>query len=228
MTAPFTIEQFLGVFAAYNTAIWPVQIVAYILGLAAVAALWLKWRLTRRLIPSILAIMWAMNAIGYHYLFFSAINPAATLFAGFFLLQAVLLAASAVSAKAMRFETRRDFRSIAGAAFIIYAMLIYPILGVWAGHGLMKGPMFGVAPCPTTIFTIGMLLLARGRRVALLSIIPLLWSLVGLAAALQLGIPEDFALPAAGAALIAALALEAFHAVRGRQTAAQKIQSADI
>ena len=53
----------------------------------------------------------------------------------------------------------------------------------------MTGPLFGVAPCPTTIFTIGMLLLARGGWVVWLSIIPLLWSLVGLAAALQLGFP---------------------------------------
>ena len=82
-------------------------------------------------------------------------------------------------------------------SFIVYALLIYELLGCWAGHGLMAGPLFGVAPCPTTIFTIGMLLLARGGWVVWLSIIPLLWSLVGLAAALQLGIPEDFGLPRA-------------------------------
>jgi hypothetical protein len=46
--------------------------------------------------------------------------------------------------------------------FIIYALLIYELLGYWAGHGLMAGPMLRVAPCPTTIFTIGVLLLARG------------------------------------------------------------------
>lgn len=38
MTPPFRVEQFLGVFAAYNMAIWPAQIVAYELGLIAVAA----------------------------------------------------------------------------------------------------------------------------------------------------------------------------------------------
>ena len=72
----------------------------------------------------------------------------------------------------------------------------------------MAGPMFGVAPCPTTIFTIGMLLLARGKWVARLSIIPILWSLVGLAASWQLGIPEDFGLPVVGICLVIALILE--------------------
>ena len=51
---------------------------------------------------------------------------------------------------------------------------------------------------PPTIFTIGLLLLARGTWVVWLSIIPFLWSLVGLAAALQLGIPEDLELPVGG------------------------------
>lgn len=36
---PFTREQFLGVFNDYNTAVWPAQVVACVLGLAVVAAL---------------------------------------------------------------------------------------------------------------------------------------------------------------------------------------------
>ena len=36
---PFTLEQFLNVFATYNKAIWPAQIAAYVLGTIAVAAL---------------------------------------------------------------------------------------------------------------------------------------------------------------------------------------------
>lgn len=206
---PFTIEQFLGVFAAYNATIWPVQIVAFVLGLDAVTALWQNRRVASHLISAILALMWAWNGIGYHFLFFTAINPAATLFAAFFVAQAILFAISAMSSKGLRFETKRDARTLLGAGFIAFALVVYPILGIWAGHGLTKGPMFGVAPCPTTIFTIGMLLLARGRWVVWLSIIPILWSLVGLAAAWQLGIPEDSALPVAGVILLVALAVDA-------------------
>ncbi len=39
---PFTLEQFLNVFATYNKAIWPAQILAYVLGAVAVAALFGK------------------------------------------------------------------------------------------------------------------------------------------------------------------------------------------
>lgn len=220
MTAPFTIEEFLGVFADYNAAIWPAQVVAYGLGLIAIAGLWNTRPLSSRVILSILALMWLLNGIGYHFLYFSAINPAAPLFAGFFVLEALLFAGCALVADGASFRIGRDFRSIAGLTSVVYAMLIYPVLGVLAGHGLMAGPMFGVAPCPTTIFTIGMLLLARGWWVAWLSIIPLLWSLVGLAAALQLGIPEDIGLPVAGLVLATVLAANAFLAFRGRRTSA--------
>ena len=54
----------------------------------------------------------------------------------------------------------------------------YEILGYHAGDGPMKAPLFGMAPCPTAIFTIGMLLLAHCRLVVWLAVIPIVWSLV--------------------------------------------------
>lgn len=174
MNAPFTIDQFLAVFVAYNAAIWPAQIAAHVLGFLAVTALWLNGLLGKRIVLSILAVMWAWNGIGYHLLFFTEINPVAKGFAALFVLQAILFAASASTANDLRFKAGPDLRSALALSLIVYALLIYEILGMWAGHGFMAGPMFGVAPCPTTIFTIGMLLLARGRWALWLSIIPLM------------------------------------------------------
>ncbi len=173
MTAPFSREEFLGVFMAYNTAIWPLQIVTFALGLIVVVALWRMWPIVGRLVP------------------------------------AILFALSALPPKGLRFEIGREWRTAWGAVFVIYALAIYPLIGIWAGHGLMKGPIFGVAPCPTTIFTLGLLFMARGSWVAWLAIIPFLWSLIGLAAAWQLGIPEDIALPVAGIVLLIVCCLDA-------------------
>ncbi len=210
MTLPFTIAQFLGVFAAYNAAIWPLQIVTFGLGLVVVIALWRKWPIAGQLVPAILALLWSVNGVGYHALFFASINPAAPLFAALFIAQAILFCASAMSPTGLRFETGRDGQTALGVGFVTYAMAIYPLIGIWAGHGLMQAPIFGVAPCPTTIFTLGLLLMARGFWVAWLAIIPFLWSLIGIAAAWQLGIPEDIALPVAGIALLITCALHAF------------------
>lgn len=205
MNPPFTIEQFLAVFATYNAAIWPFQIAAYGVVVVALWAVFVPQSRLVRLAFALMSILWAVTGIGYHLMFFAMINPIAPVFAAFFVLQAVLFLASAARPEDLQLRLGRDFRSIAGLATLSYALAIYPILGIWAGHGLLKGPMFGVAPCPTTIFTIGMLLIARGRWVIWLSIIPILWSMIGLAAAIQLGIPEDMAMPLVGAILAAVL-----------------------
>ena len=82
---------------------------------------------------------------------------------------------------------------------------LYEALALWAGHGLMQGPIFGVAPCPTTIFTAGILLLGHGSVLKWLSIIPVLWAVVGTSAAVLLGITEDLGLGVAGIVLATSL-----------------------
>lgn len=216
MKVPFTVEEFLAVFAAYNAAIWPFQIVAYALGALAILPVFLSRQYLTRLALAALAILWTFNGIGYHLLFFARINPIAPLFAAFFVLEAVLLLTSALHSGDLRFEFGADVPSVAGLMTIAYAVVVYPLLGLWAGHGWDAGPMFGVAPCPTTIFTIGLLMLMRGRWTTWLSIIPVLWSLVGVAAALQLGIPEDVAMPVAGVVLSGLLARTAWKDSRTR------------
>ena len=61
---PFTVEQFLGVFESYNLAVFPMQIVAYVLGLIAVFLVF-KNR-SGRIVPAILSFMWLWNGVMYH------------------------------------------------------------------------------------------------------------------------------------------------------------------
>jgi len=76
-------------------------------------------------------------------------------------------------------------------------MLIYPVLGYVLGHGYPNSPVFGVTPCPVTIFTFGLLLFANNVPKQIL-VIPLIWSVIGFSAALTMGIKEDIGLLAAG------------------------------
>jgi len=82
--------------------------------------------------------------------------------------------------------------------FIVYAMVVYPLLGFLSGHVYPGSPVFGVTPCPVTIFTFGFFLLARKKVPLGVLIIPFIWSLVGGSAAWTLGVPEDYGLLAAG------------------------------
>jgi hypothetical protein len=210
---PFSVEQFFAVFAAYNAAIWPAQIAAYGVGVAILAALLIGGLAGQRIILLGLAAMWAFNGAVYQLGFFAPLNPAARGFGAAFLLQALLFAGFAFGKRDLGFRIRFDLRGVLAAAMIAYALAIYEVLGSLAGHGLMAGPLFGVAPCPTTIFTIGLLVLSNNRAATWLAIIPLLWALVGTSAAILLSVREDFGLG------ISAVILLALILARSRQRA---------
>ena len=79
-----------------------------------------------------------------------------------------------------------------------YAAIAYPLIGVATGHRYPEMPMFGVTPCPVTIFTFGMLLLTMRPVPRWLLVIPFVWSLIGGSAAILLNVPQDWLLLVSG------------------------------
>ncbi|GAJ00751.1 unnamed protein product, partial [marine sediment metagenome] len=194
MNFPFTVNQFMEVFEKYNLAIWPMQVIAHLLGIAAVLLAIKKIGFSDRIISAVLSFYWVWMGIVYHLMYFSAINRVAYGFGFLFIIQGILFLIVGVIKPDISFKFRPDIFSITGSIFILYAILIYPILGNLLGHGYPKSPCFGVTPCPTTIFTFGMLLWTDKRVPKYILIIPLLWSIIGFGAALPLGIREDIGL----------------------------------
>lgn len=205
MPLPFTREQFFDIFAAYNAAVWPAQWIAYGIGAIALAGALRASALASRILSACLAVMWLWTGAVYHGLFFASINGAACLFAGLFVLQGIAFVAAGVIGERLSFAARRGAWGAIGWALIVYAGLLYPLIGLAAGHASERLPMFGITPCPVTIFTAGLLLLARPPLPAALVVIPALWSLIGGSAALLLGVPQDGMLPVAGVLLVASL-----------------------
>lgn len=195
---PFTSEQFLTVFVSYNNAIWPIQIAAYLLGGIAVALLFRKKPEADRVIAGILAMMWLWTGLGYHGLFFSVINKAAYLFAALFVVQGFYLVYAGVFRSQIGFGLRPGMATWVGAVFLAYSAIIYPLIGMTIGHPYPAMPMFGVTPCPVTIFTFGMFLLTIGPVPRGLLVIPVVWSLIGGSAAILLNVPQDWLLLLSG------------------------------
>jgi hypothetical protein len=77
-------------------------------------------------------------------------------------------------------------------------MAVYSIIGMTFGHNYPSAPIFRVAPCPATIFTCGILLWATSKVPFYLLIVPLLWSIVGMSAAISLKAPQHYGLVYAG------------------------------
>lgn len=193
---PFTLDQFLAVFAAYNEAIWPAQIAAYALG--AVAVLFRPGRSSNRIIAAVLAVMWLWTGIVYHGLFFAGINKAAFGFAALFIVQGIAFLYTGVIRDNLRFGPRMDVPAVAGGIFILYAAVLYPLIGIATGHGWPAMPMFGVTPCPVVIFSFGLFLLTTQRFSYWLLAIPFVWSLIGGSAAILLDVPQDWVLLLSG------------------------------
>jgi hypothetical protein len=122
-----------------------------------------------------------------------------------FVVQGILLILSGSVLHQLKFGYMNDWASWGGVAFIGYAAFVYPILGVLTGHAYPQLPMFGVTPCPVTIFTFGVLLLTTARVPRWLLIIPVIWSLIGGSAAFLLGVVPDWLLLVSGLTTIALL-----------------------
>jgi hypothetical protein len=197
MRLPFTIDQFLGIFEKYNLAVWPMQVV---LVLVAVLVLFLalrKFGYSDKIISMILGFFWLWIGIAYHLAYFTAINKAAYFFGGLFIIQGLLfLFAGGIQSK-LSFRFQSGSYSLVGSLFILYALAIYPLLGYFLGHVYPENPTFGL-PCPTTIFTLGVLLWTDKIVPKYILAIPLIWSIIGFGAAVSLGVKEDYGLLIAG------------------------------
>ena len=206
MLLPFTHDQFIEVFAAYNAAIWPVQVVAALLGLGVCVAVARGGTDSWPVAGAGLAAMWIWTGVAYHGLFFSRINEAAIGFGALFVLQGLLLLLAAVRGR-LKFgpRTRRSPWAIAGWALIGYSAVLYPMVNWLTGMAYPGMPTFGVTPCPVTLFTFGVLLLAS-RPPWWLVPIPFAWALLGGSAALLLRVPADWVLLASAVSAVSLLA----------------------
>lgn len=194
MNPPFTVTQFLKVFEDYNNAVFPAQIIFYLIAAASVVFIFLKKYDV--LTGCIISFFWLWMGAVYHIAFFTSINKAAYLFGIFFMIQSLLTLYFALRKKFL-FAFKTDLYGLTGIVLIVYALIIYPVIGMLAGHGYPQSPLLGL-PCPTTIFTFGLFLMSDKKFPVTLLIIPFLWSVLGFTAAINFGIKEDTGLLISG------------------------------
>lgn len=169
----FSPRTYHRLFELANADIWPLQIVAIAAGLAA---LWLVWRgVHGRVVAAGLAAAWMFVAAAYHLERYATVNTAAPYYAAGFAAQALLLAWCALRRDGLRFDGSppAPARCI-GLALLTTGVVLYPLLAPLLGRPSTEAEIFGIAPDPTAVATVGALLPANGR-IAFLLALPLLW-----------------------------------------------------
>ncbi len=72
------------------------------------------------IIAGVLSFLWLWMGVEYHFLRFSAINPAAYVFAFLFVVQGMVFIFSGLIRRSLSFEFRIDANGIAGAMLLFY------------------------------------------------------------------------------------------------------------
>lgn len=177
------------------------QVIFYLLGGFAIYLSIRRSKRSDKIISLLLSFLWLWMGVVYHLIFFTAINKAAYFFGALFALQGFLFLVAGYFKQKISFRPRPDIYGITGGVLILFALVIYPVIGYFAGHSYPSSPTFGL-PCPTTIFTLGLLLWIDRKCPLFIFIIPFLWSVIGFFAAFSLRVQEDIGLLISGLAAV--------------------------
>ncbi|MDQ0347889.1 DUF6064 family protein [Ancylobacter vacuolatus] len=199
----FSPRVYWRLFEAHNAALWPLHLATMLAGLSLVVLILRRPGRAMLWTGLLLAPLWAFVAWTFLLQRYSGINWAASYAAPAFLVQAVLLLAAALMPGGPAMG-RLDAIGKTGLGLVLAGLLLYPALALASGRPLAGAEVFGIAPDPTVLVTVGLLLTARGRWLAFLLPIPLLWCLFSGLTLLAMGEAQAWLL-LAGTVLVALL-----------------------
>ncbi|MFX0546582.1 DUF6064 family protein [Roseovarius sp. S1116L3] len=170
----FSERVYWRLFELENAALWPLPLLAPLALLAALAFHVRRAGIGARLICGLLALAWL--SVGWHFIWqrYAPINWAMTYAGPAFALQAILLAWLALRPGLA--DPVRISRRVMGYGIILTATVAYPALALLQGRGIASAEVFGIAPDPTALASLGAVFLISGRwhRLAALAV-PCLW-----------------------------------------------------
>jgi hypothetical protein len=169
----FAPRTYYRLFELYNLDLWPAQIAAAALGAGVIVATARPRPWVDRAVPAILAALWLWIAWAFLLERYATINWAAVYLATGFLGQGVLLGVGA-GAGWIGFERISSTRGRIGLAIAIYALVVHPLVPIAMGRPWQQAEVFGLAPDPTAIGTLGLLVLARPAP-WIAFVLPVLW-----------------------------------------------------
>ena len=194
----FSPRTYYRLFELYNAAMWPLQILALALGVALLGLLLRDTAWRGRAIAAILAACWLWVAWAYLWQRYDTINWAASYFAVGFAIEALLLIWTGIVRDRLGFLSGAGPAGAAGLCIFVFALVGYPLIGPLNGRPWRQAEIFGLAPDPTAIATLGVLVAAHRPHWSLL-IIPLIWCAISAATLWTMQSPDAVVVTATAA-----------------------------
>jgi hypothetical protein len=173
----------------YNADVWPLQVLALALGLALLVLLARGGAWSGEVIAAVLIAVWLWVAWAYLLLRYDSINWAARYCAAGFAVEAAMIAWIGLVGRRLRFPPAPKGTRRGGQLLLAFAVLIQPLLSPMAGRQWTQLELFGIAPDPSAVGTLGLVLAAESLHWPLL-VIPLLWCVISAATLWTMGSPE--------------------------------------
>ena len=197
-------------FELMNAALMPLPLLLPPLALAVLllARSRLAWR--GRIAGALLCAFWAGSGFLFLWQRYAAINWAAVWLAAGFAVQIALLLWLAVLRDGLAFAPARpgrtySWRARLGTLILGYAALGWPLHAPLLGRPWLQAEVVGLAPDPTALATLGLLLMAGGRAATALLALPLVWCAISLLTLWTMEAAEFWPLAAASGIALAAL-----------------------
>lgn len=192
----FSLEEFLLVLESYNLAIWPLQIIAYVLIVLVLFFSLKPTKYSTKIVLAILSFFWLFTGIVFCLLYWAPTHIFGYIFGVCCIAQGLLFLYS-ITRSDITISSPDKTYTLIGILFVLYAIIGYQVFGYYLGHIYPKFFAVGLVPCPTTIFTLGIFLIINKKIPIKYFVIPLMISLGGFLAAYN-GIYEDIGLIIAG------------------------------
>lgn len=177
----FTSDTYYRLIELYNTAVWPIQILAILLAIALLYCVLKRPPNHGKLVTAILAISWLWVAWAFLWQRFAAIHWIASYYAITFVIQACLLLWYGFIKDRFALQAPTSLSQKLGLTVLLYAIIAHPFVMIFTGNSWKQAELFALAPDTTVMATIGLLLLTAGRRKLWLVIIPMIWCVVSAA-----------------------------------------------
>lgn len=193
----FSARTYYRLFEIYNSEIWPAQILAIALGIAMLVYLFRTEAWQGRVVTTILAVCWLWVAWAFHIERYATINWAANYFAASFMIEAALLIWIGTIHDQLHFKPTGNASYLVGLGVFLFALVVQPLIGPITGRPWLQAEIFGIAPDPTVIATLAILLLASNRIGWMLLPIPIIWCGISGATLWAMEAPDALIMPLA-------------------------------